>query len=93
MISGIKRTLKEIIEFPAINVSDRIFDFDECLRVLNDSLYGTYLDIDYESDTTGITVETKIDVTYDYRRGAKCQVLKYNDNPILIYMVAGRELE
>lgn len=87
------RTLKEIIDYPALSDSDSIFEYDRVLQALNDKLYGGYLDIDYESEIVGFSVETKIDVMYDHRRGATCQVLKYLDVPIAIYMGAGRELD
>ena len=87
------RTLKEIIEYPALSSSNSIFEMDNCLKKINEKLFYEYLNINYDVVLKDITIETKYDVMYDCRRGTICQVLLFKDEPIAIYMGAGRELE
>ena len=63
------------------------------LTVLYYEINSCYFDINYNFHSADIVVETKIDVQYDYRRGAICQVLKFKDEPIVVFMGAGRENE
>ena len=87
------RTLKEIIDYPALRSSDSIFDMDRCLNKINEKLFYEYLNINYEVVLKDITIETKFDVSYDSRRGSICQVLLFKDEAIAVYMGAGRELD
>ena len=86
------RTLKEIIDYPALERFTRISDMDGCLNSLNDKLYHESLNINYDVILKEVRVETKYDVHYDARRGAVCQVLLFKDEPVAVYMGAGREL-
>lgn len=93
MKSAIKRTLREIVEYPWISKSNEIYNYDDLLNILNYKINNNYFEINYDFHSNDIVVETKIDVQYDHRRGAICQVLKFKNEPIAIYMGAGRELE
>ena len=88
-----KRTLQEIIDYPALSSSNSIFEMDSCLNKINEKLFYEYLNINYSVVLKDITIETKYDVSYDSRRGAICQVLIVKDEAVAIYMGAGRELE
>lgn len=92
-MKGYTRTLKDIIDYPAISKSSYLMDFESFIDAMNNKIYGTYLDFNYNADTTYLSLETKYDVMYDSRRGAICQVLLYRDVPVAVYMGAGRELE
>lgn len=94
MKSAIKRTLREIVEYPWISKSNEIYNYDDLLNTLNYKITNNnYFEINYDFHSNDIVVETKIDVQYDHRRGAICQVLKFKNEPIVIFMGAGRELE
>lgn len=87
------RTLKEIIDYPALERSSIIYEMDRCLRAINEKLFYEYLNIDYNVILENVSIETKFYVSYDSRRGAICQVLLFKDEPVVVYMGAGRELD
>lgn len=88
-----KRTLREIIDYPWVSKSNETYMIADCISYLNEVIYGNYLEINYDTILEDFYIERKIDVMYDYRRGAICDVLLFKDEPIAIYMGAGRELE
>lgn len=84
--------VREILDYPSdvyfSNTGDMVGMF-ECMF----GEFGIFCDIDYNADISRIKVNVKYDIEYDCSRGAILSVLYLDDNPIAIYMGAGRSNE
>lgn len=90
-------TLREIVDFPDIkdhsnDLIDKL-DFIEQIYQIDRYFFDEEEDEALVKYLEDMTLHTKIDVMYDYRRGARLEVAKFKGVPFAVLSRAGRELD
>lgn len=85
---GTPVTIQEILDTPALSSSD------DCVYEVSETLSRLGFQTDYVGQTLPDLIRSvKVDVSYDYRRGAEVVVYYYRHRPFMVTSNAGRELD